>query len=141
MRHSESWLVGFTRACQARAGWLLLLTCLLAAPSVVAAAADSGQGDAATDGPKLFTAHKCNLCHGVETANIVAKTKSEKLAGPDLSAHEMEDFDALAKFLRKQEEGDDGLHKREFEGTDDELRSILEWLANTPARAAADHGP
>lgn len=141
MQRTEATLGGFNQGRLAKVGGflpaVLLLACLLTAPTVAQA-----EGDAATQGPKLFTAHKCNLCHGVETMGIEAKTKSEKLVGPDLSAYESEDFDSLAKFLRKQEEADDGPHKREFAGSDEELKTLLDWLASTPAPATADdQGP
>ena len=138
MRRSGSWLRGLKEVClknhhRPKIGWFIPLVLLVLAPAAVSAEG----ADLATEGPKLFTAHKCILCHGVETAQIAAKTKSEKLAGPDLSAHEVEDFEALAKFLRKQEDGAHGPHKKEFEGTDEELRLILDWLATTPAKADA----
>lgn len=85
----------------------------------------------APDGKAIFEAQKCSLCHGVEAAGIEAKTKSEKLQGPDLSGFEaQEGFDVKA-FVRKQLEKDGEAHRREFKGTDEELQAMLDWLKST----------
>lgn len=109
---------------------VLLLATLFVLGSVIGPApVATAQG--ALDGKAVFEAEKCGLCHGVQAAGIEAKTKSDKLKGPDLSGYEAEEgFDA-AGFLRKSVEKDGAAHRREFKGTDEELQALLGWLKAT----------
>ena len=109
---------------------ILFLALLATLPTTAVALAE---GEATASGPELFTTHKCMLCHGVEAAGIEAKTKSAKMAGPDVSGFTTDDVAALAGYLRKQSERDGVAHKREFEGTDEELQTILDWLGSLEA--------
>jgi len=86
--------------------------------------------DEELDGKELFVeTHKCNLCHGVLSANIAAKTKSDKMKGPDLSGYSTDaKFSAFAAYVRKEAELDGKSHKKPFKGTDEELQTILDWL-------------
>lgn len=87
------------------------------------------------DAKDLFVSvHKCSVCHSVAAAGI--ERKSEKIAGPDLGGFETDDFDALARFLRKEEPRDDEEHKKTFKGTDEELHAILDWLGSLEAAPA-----
>lgn len=80
-------------------------------------------------GQQEFLAAKCNLCHGVEAAGIEAKTKSEKMAGGDLSdvASQME-MEAAIRYVKREEQRDGQDHKKEWKGTDEELQAIMDWL-------------
>ena len=53
------------------------------------------------DGKAIFLAQKCNTCHSAPSADIVAKTKSEAMKGPDIAGLDG-DAEQLAKYLRKQ---------------------------------------
>lgn len=102
---------------------LLVVTLLLPAGDILAEEAEEPPGKTA------FLAHKCNLCHAVPAAEIEAKTKSEKLKGGDLGGPIEADFEIVAAYLRKEGELEGKSHKKAFKGTDEELRTILAWLA------------
>jgi len=90
-------------------------------------------------GKKTFLALKCNLCHGVEAAEIEAKTKSEKMAGGDLSRVVTEENrEEMRTYVLRESSRDDKEHKKEFKGTEEELQAILEWLAELAAAAQAE---
>lgn len=87
------------------------------------------------DGKTLFTdTHKCNMYHGVPAAKIEAKTKSEKMMGPDLGGEIDVDFKTMAAYVRKAGELDGKSHKKEFKGTDEELQAIVDWLGSLEAK-------
>lgn len=98
----------------------------LAAPA--ATLADEG------DPKELFVeTHKCNMCHGVAAEGVEAKTKSDKMKGPDLSGYKSDkELAELAAFMRKEKEGDQ--HKKGFKGTDEELQAIVDWLGSLEAQ-------
>jgi mono/diheme cytochrome c family protein len=107
---------------------------LLAAPLAVAlffsvAAAPAVAAAAAPDGKAIFLAQKCNLCHTVSAAGIERQTKSDKVAGPDLTtATAKHDKAFLEKFLLKQETIDGKKHGKEWKGTPQELDAVIDWL-------------
>jgi mono/diheme cytochrome c family protein len=93
---------------------------------VVAAMADDDPG---LDGEKIFLAEKCNLCHSVSSADIEAKTKSEKVRGPDLAGvAERHDSDFLVGYLRQDVELEGEKHKKAFTGSDEEIGALVSWL-------------
>lgn len=82
------------------------------------------------DGEGVFLGQKCNTCHSVEAAGIEAKTKSEKIKGPDLTGvTDRHDNEWLARYLHKEEELNGSAHKGKFSGSDEELQALLSWLA------------
>lgn len=83
------------------------------------------------DGKAVFTAQKCNLCHGVEAEGIASKATSEKTKGPDLSGAGLEhDAAWLAKFLRREEKVGGKVHKKDLaKATDAEVEALATWLA------------
>ena len=84
---------------------------------------------AAPDGKAIFLGQKCNLCHSVSAAGIERTTKSEKVAGPDLTtATAKHDKAFLTKFLKKEETVDGKKHGKEWKGTDAELSTLIDWL-------------
>ncbi len=102
-----------------------LATGLVLALALLAAAPLAG----ADEGKDLFIAQKCNMCHAVSSAGIEAKVKSEKMMGPDLTGvGDRLDAETIAKFLKKETQIDGKDHKKEFAGTDDELKAIIAWL-------------
>jgi hypothetical protein len=76
---------------------------------------------------KLFVDKKCNMCHTVEVVNIESKKKD----ATDLSATG-NNFNAefISKYLLKEEKIDDDAHKAVWKGTDEELKTLSEWLAS-----------
>ncbi len=111
---------------------------------ILSVAGGLSAGDAVAEGAEVsagkaeFLTHKCNLCHAVPAAEIDAKTKSEKLKGPALGGAIEADFGVFAAYVRKQGELDGKAHKKEFKGTDEELKAILDWLAEfEPAESSA----
>lgn len=102
-------------------------TILIALAVLVAALAASPA--AAEDGKATFEAQSCNLCHDVSSAGITAKTKSEKLKGPDLTGvGDRFDAEWIAKYVKKEVDKDGKAHTKPFKGTDEELQAIVDWL-------------
>ena len=110
-------------------GGLIVLAALL-----ILAAGSGARAEEALDGKTLFTeTHKCNMCHAVPAAGIEAKTKSDKMKGPDLGGKMEADFEQLAAYVRKAGELEGKSHKKEFKGTDEELQAIIDWLGSLEA--------
>lgn len=105
---------------------ILITAVSLAAVAVPATAGGAGEGP----GHRVFAAKKCSLCHSIESLDVERTTKSEKIAGPDLSAVGKEhSAEWLEGWLRRQEKIDGKTHSREFKGTDAELEELAAWLA------------
>ncbi len=112
---------------------------LLTLAIVLVAAAFAGslaaEEEAALDGKALFTGtHKCSMCHAVPAAEIVAKTKNEKMKGGDMGGKIEGEFAEIAAYVRKESELDGKTHKKPFKGTDEELQAIIDWLASLEAQ-------
>lgn len=91
--------------------------------------AGAAAGDEGSSGQEIFLAMKCDMCHSVPTAGIEARTKSEKMKGPDLvDVASRHDAEWVAKFLRREVQLHDADHKKEFKGTDEELAALVDWL-------------
>lgn len=82
---------------------------------------------AAGDGQAAFTAQKCNMCHSVPQAEIVAKVKSETMKGPDLPNPDR-DAAWIQDFLNRKVQIDGKDHKKEYKGTEEDLAAIAAWL-------------
>ncbi len=109
----------------APAGAAIVAVVLLLASTPAVVAQDDGQA--------VYVEQKCNLCHSVAAADIEAKTKSDKMKGPDLSGYQTEDFAAVAAYARKEAELDGKSHKKEFKGSDEELQALVDWLLEQKA--------
>lgn len=117
---------------------MLLFASVLTVPLVLAAATpvvsqghllSPDEGSGAPHGKDLFIAMKCNMCHSIESQDVEAKTKSEKMKGPDLSNIGSEkDAKFITGWLKKEIEVDGKTHKGSFKGTDDELKELVDWL-------------
>jgi len=86
---------------------------------------------AAEDAPghEIFLAMKCDMCHSVSSVGIEARTKSEKMKGPDLvNVASRHDAAWVKKFLLREVQLDDADHKKEFKGSDEELQALVDWL-------------
>lgn len=79
------------------------------------------------DGKQIFLAQKCNMCHSVSTADIVATTKSEKMKGPDL-VNVKEDAKLLNSYLRKTADINGKKHTKQFTGSDEEMGALIAWI-------------
>jgi cytochrome c551/c552 len=81
----------------------------------------------ADDGKLVFTSKNCDTCHSVSTAGI--KAKIESLKGPDLvDLAKKFDAEKLSAFICKQAAVEGEEHGREFKGSDEEKRVLVEWL-------------
>jgi hypothetical protein len=99
---------------------LVLLAAISGTPAEESTGGDAGQ--------ELFLAQKCNMCHAVAKAGIEAKTKSEKMKGPELPARSY-DAAELGKFLAKEGQIDDKDHKgKAFKMSEEELATLVAWL-------------
>jgi len=110
----------FTRTSKGFLGSLVALA--LVGPFAGSTVAVAGE-----DGQAAFTAQKCDMCHSVPQADIVAKVKSEKMKGPDLP-NEPREADWMASFLKREIQLNGADHKKEYKGSDEELQAITAWL-------------
>jgi mono/diheme cytochrome c family protein len=78
------------------------------------------------DGKKLFTEKKCQSCHTVTSEGIESKKKDASDVSNVGAEHNAE---FLAKYLLKKEKIDGKEHKAAWKGTDEELKTLTEWLA------------
>jgi hypothetical protein len=85
---------------------------------------------AGEDGKAVFTAQGCDMCHAVSTAGIEAKTKSEKMMGPDLGTGELPDASTFAAWLKRESEKDGKKHMKPFKGSDADIATLHAWLAS-----------
>ena len=108
----------------------LLLTLLVLLLAVESRAGDGDQQPGSgTSDKTIFLAQKCNVCHSVQSAGIEAKTKSEKMKGPDLTGiTSRRETDWIAKYVRKEVQLDGRDHKKEFKGSKEELAALISWL-------------
>ncbi len=109
---------------------ICLLALALALGVVFAAPVFAEEGG----GQAVFEGQKCNLCHGVSTVDIEAKTKSEKLKGPDL-VNLADNFEAewIVKYIKKEADKDGKNHTKPFKGSDEELQVLVDWLLEQKA--------
>ncbi len=109
----------------------------VAALAIVALTLAAFSARAAEDTPvgqQEFADQKCNLCHGVATVGIEAKTKSDKMKGPDLvGLGEEFDVKTLTAYMHQKTEKDGKQHKKEFKGSDEELQALVDWLLEQKA--------
>lgn len=94
--------------------------------------AATGQVDP-DEGKAAFSENGCNRCHGVETQDIEATISVERLRGPDLSHIGSErDTDWIVGWVKRDQTVDDKPHPAPYRGSDDDLRTIAEWLVQLP---------
>jgi cytochrome c551/c552 len=79
------------------------------------------------DGKTIFTEKKCNTCHTVEVVQIESKKKD----AVDLSiTGDKHNSEFLMKYLTKTEKINDKEHKISMKGTQEEIKTVSEWLAS-----------
>ena len=97
---------------------------MLAAPQAAQAAGEP-------PGQTLFMAQKCNTCHSIESLSIARTTKSEKMAGPDLSnvgGTHLAPW--ITAYLKKEQANAEGKkHGKGWTGSDADLKTLADWLA------------
>ena len=101
--------------------------------SLAANAQDAkGKEEKKLDAKMIFTEKKCSGCHSIEAAGITKKNSSAKKDGPpDLSAVGSElKADFIIKFLQKNETLHNKKHMIKFNGSDEELAAVAQWLAS-----------
>lgn len=82
-------------------------------------------------GKKIFIDKKCVSCHSVESVGIESSKKSGAV---DLSKTGVDaDGEFMTKYLLKEEKIDDKAHKTKFKGTEEELKSLVDWLLTLKA--------
>jgi mono/diheme cytochrome c family protein len=81
-------------------------------------------------GQKLFLENKCNMCHSIESLGIERTSTSDKMKAMDLSSVGDElDLDWAVKFIKKEVEREGELHQKTFKGSDEDAKTIADWLA------------
>jgi len=87
--------------------------------------------DEGPDGKQVFIDKKCAMCHSVESVGIEATKKSGAVDLSNTGADVEADF--MTKYLLKEEKIDDKAHKTKFNGTDEELKALVDWLLTLKA--------
>jgi hypothetical protein len=90
--------------------------------------------EAKKDGKTLFTDAKCMNCHAVASQGIEAKKPNPKI--PDVGTGITSTAEVLAKYLVKEEKIHDKNHPVKFNGTPEELKTLVDWILeiNKPAK-------
>ena len=85
----------------------------------------------ADDGKQAYLEQKCDRCHAVQSHDIEATVKSERMRGPDLSTiGDERDAEWLQKFLMKEIDVDGVKHRVAFNGDEKDAVAISKWLAS-----------
>ena len=112
--------------------WIYAAGAAIAVLLLVSAASTSA-GEAEMEGKEQFMSAGCATCHSVATAEIEAKTTSEKMRGPDVGGLKSDNVEELVQYIRKEVERDGKSHMKGFKGTDEELQAIIDWLGSLEA--------
>jgi len=91
----------------------------------ILAATITAQDKKAATGKDLFQNAKCGMCHGIESEKLTTKGKAPDLS--NVGAEKKADW--ITKYLKKEEKLNDKVHTIAFKGTDDELKTLSNWLA------------
>lgn len=129
-----------------------LMALLLLAPA-------AGAQEQAEDGAKLFDRLECQDCHSIQARGIEKheKKEEEKEGGLDFMFAEEEDdeeppdLSGIAKkqdaeffekwLLKKIRNEDKKRHKHKFEGSDEELERIVQFLTTLDQEASSEGAP
>ncbi|NWF89939.1 MAG: hypothetical protein HXY50_10820 [Ignavibacteriaceae bacterium] len=77
------------------------------------------------DGKKIFVDQKCISCHSVKSFDLISKKKD---ATDFSSGNKTWTAEFLSQYLKKEIKLDGALHKNIFKGTDDQLKTLIDWL-------------
>ena len=80
-------------------GFLCVLVALALASALAGSTAVAAEDLA--DGRALFTDQKCNMCHSVPQAELVALVKSKKMRGPYMPAESREPY-WIVRYLKRE---------------------------------------
>ena len=104
----------------------MTLTAVTVTASLGLGAASQADPD---EGKSAFSENGCARCHSVETQEIEASIASERMRGPDLSQIGSDrDVDWLIAYVKREETVDGDRHRGPYNGSDDDLQVIAEWL-------------
>lgn len=80
----------------------------------------------AKDGKTIFEESKCTTCHGIESQGVAPKNAKKN---HDLSKlAEGHDVDFWMKYMKKEESLNSKKHAMPFKGSDEDLKTMMEWL-------------
>ena len=79
-------------------------------------------------GPEVFQAQGCTKCHSVTKAGISRQTPHDEEAKDLSTVGSRHDKKAIALFMLKKTEVNGEKHKKLFQGTTDQLKTVAEWL-------------
>ena len=109
-----------------RLGFFLAGTVLGLATLVTISLAQSEKGGEGLDGKKIFASKKCISCHSIEAVGFKKKPNQKP---PDLSVVGGErNAEWIAKYLQKKESIEGRKHLVKFQGNDEELTALAQWL-------------
>ena len=77
------------------------------------------------DGHQIFSDSKCTNCHSVASLELVSK-KDEPVDLSNVGKDQNSEF--LSKYLMKEESLNDKTHKTKFNGSEEELSALVNWL-------------
>lgn len=87
---------------------------------------NTAQGEEGLNGKDVYLDKKCQQCHAIESEGIEAKIKDKY---PDLSTMtDGVDAELLKKYLLKEEKINGKNHLMKFNGSDEELDAVVNWL-------------
>ena len=104
---------------------------LLVALSLIVAPKSFAQEEKKSDGLKIFAESKCTSCHSLEAVGIKKKPNQKP---PDLSnAASVGTPEFIGKYLQKTEVKNGRKHLVSFKGSDEDLKTLTEWLVTDKA--------
>jgi mono/diheme cytochrome c family protein len=102
--------------------------------ALMAGSATAEEEAAPSAGQQEYIDQKCNMCHAVSTVGIEAKTKSEKMLGPDLvNLADSYEAEWMVKYVKKEVGKEGESHSKPFKGSDEELQALVDWLLEQKA--------
>lgn len=102
-------------------------------------ASNAGAADAVAPGQDIFIKNKCSQCHTITALKITkeegaeeeeAVEGEEKVDPPDLSdVGKNRTAEWITKWEKKEEKNKGRKHKKKWKGTDEDLKTLADWLA------------
>jgi len=113
------------------------LALAVALAASLALGTSAGADDAASEGEQIFS-KQCATCHAAPAAGIEAKVKAGPMAGPEIPGALADREDAwVGQLLRHEVEAENGKkHPKRFQGSDEELAALIEWMRCLSAESA-----